>query len=195
MFKNKNNFQTSEEESKEINQEINSHQGILFLIYIFGLLFFINSSNLVNYKVKLGSSWVKLFEDNPFLQYVLLYFIFFYVIDFSSKIYDQKQNLDLLHRVKYTTIIYILYILFFTQMNQIFTLIVFILLLILIIFNYIISHLRDLEKQKKNSTYKDKKRKLFIHRINYVLCLMIIILMFIGAIINYVENRSIISNF
>ena len=32
MFKNRNNFQISEEGSKKIDQEINSHQGILFLI-------------------------------------------------------------------------------------------------------------------------------------------------------------------
>ena len=111
--------------------------------------FFINTSGLVNDKIRLGYSWVKLFEDYPFLQYILLYFIFFYVIDFSSKIYDQKQSLDLLHRVKYTTIIYTLYILLFTQMNQIFTSIVFIFLIILIIFNYIMNHLNDLENQKK----------------------------------------------
>lgn len=191
MFNNKNNqkneknFLISEEESIKMDQEINSHQGILFLVYIFGLLFFINGSNLVSKKVKIGSSWIKLFEDYPFLQYILLYFIFFYVIDFSSKIYDQKQSLDLIHRIKYTTIIYILYILFFTQMNQIFTLIVFILLIILIIFNYIINHLSDLEKQKKNSTYKDKKKKLFIYRINYGLCLSIISVMIIGRMINY----------
>lgn len=194
MFKNKNNFQTSEEESKEINQKINSHQGILFLIYIFGLLFFINASNLVKSKIKLGSSWVKLFEDNPLLQYVLLYFIFFYVIDFSSKIYDQKQSLDLLHRVKYTTIIYTLYILLFTQMNQIFTSIVFIFLIILIIFNYIMNHLNDLENQKKNITYKNKKRKLLIHQINYGLCLIIITLMVVGALINYVQKKFNITN-
>ena len=46
MFNNKNNqkneknFLISEEESIKMDQEINSHQGILFLVYIFGLLFY-----------------------------------------------------------------------------------------------------------------------------------------------------------
>lgn len=188
MFNNKNNhnnFQISEEESKKMDQEINSHQGILFLIYIFGLLFFINASNLVNNQIKLGPSWIKLFGDYPFLQYILLYFIFFYVIDFSSKIYDQQQSLDLIDRVKYTTIIYILYILFFTQMNLIFTSIVFILLIILIIFNYIVNHLKDSKKQKKNLIYVNKKTELLVHQINYGLCLAIISVMIIGKMIKY----------
>ena len=117
-----------------------------------------------------------------------IYLIFFYVIDFTSKLYDQKESLDLVKRIKYTTIIFILYILLFTKMNQIFTFFVFILLLLLIVFNYIINHLKNIKE--KNSTYQDKKKELLIHQINYGLCLGIIIFMIIGTLINYVQKKS-----
>ena len=77
-YKNYNQIsesEISEEEINNIDQQINTHQGILFLLYVFGLIFFVYGAKLIDNKIKFGHSWVKLFGDYPFLQYIFLYFI------------------------------------------------------------------------------------------------------------------------